>query len=209
MAAFLYSNRSSWFTAVGYSPAAMADDAPLSRDDVLARVRARVLAAARARLSPADAEDLTQDALLLLSTKYAHVEAPEELVALGVRIVALKRSALWRKASRRKELGETPAPPVEPGSGDPLDRRPGDAPDPEAIAHDRQRLEIFVEAAARLDGRCREILRRKLQGASFVEIALELGRSVGTVYSWDWRCHQRLKGLLGDRWAFVSGEEPR
>ena len=177
--------RSSWFTALGYSPAAMADEARLSRDEVLARVRARVLAAARARLSPADAEDLTQEALILLSTKYAHVAAPEELVALGVRIVALKRSALWRKAARRKALGETEVAPADPTDGDPLDRRPGDSPDPEAIAAGRQRLAIFVEAAARLDGRCREILRRKLQGASFVEIALELGRSVNTVYSWD------------------------
>jgi RNA polymerase sigma factor (sigma-70 family) len=201
--------RSSWFTALGYSPAAMADEPGLSRDEVLARVRARVLAAARARLSPADAEDLTQEAMILLTTKYAHVAAAEELVALGVRIVALKRAALWRKAARRQAAGDTPVAPVDPTGGDPLERAPADSPDPEAIAHARQRLSLFVEAAARLDGRCREILRRKLQGASFVEIAFELGRSVNTIYSWDWRCHKRLKALLGDRWAFVAGEEAR
>lgn len=201
--------RSSWFTALGYSPAAMADEAALSRDEVLARVRARVLAAARARLSPADAEDLTQEALVLLTTKYAHVAAAEELVALGVRIVALKRTAFWRKAARRQAAGDTPLGPVDAADGDPLERAPTDEPDPEAIARARQRLAIFVEAAARLDGRCREILRRKLQGASFVEIASELRRPVNTVYSWDHRCHQRLKRLLGDRWAYVSGEEPR
>ncbi len=199
---------SCWFAALGYSPAAVADEAG-SRDEVLARVRARVLAAARARLSPADAEDLTQDALILLTTKYAHVGAAEELVALGVRIVALKRTALWRKLARRRAAGDTPAAPLDSTSGDPLERASGDSPDPEAIAHVRERLSMFVEAAARLDGRCREILRRKLQGASFVEIAFELGRPVNTVYSWDWRCHQRLKALLGDRWAFVSGEEAR
>ena len=209
MAAVLYPERSSWFTALGYSPAAMADEAGLSRDEVLVRVRARVLTAARARLSLADAEDLTQEALILLTTKYAHVAAAEELVALGVRIVALKRTAFWRKAARRQAAGDTPLGPVDPGDGDPLERAPADAPDPEAITHDRQRLSIFLEAVTRLDGRCREILRRKLQGASFVEIASELGRPVGTVYSWDHRCHRRLKALLGDRWAFVSTEEPR
>ena len=209
MAAVLYPERSSWFTALGYSPTAMAEGAALTRDEVLARVRARVLAAARARLSPADAEDLTQEALMLLTTKYAHVAAAEELVALGVRIVALKRTALWRKAARRRAMGDTPAAPVDPGDGDPLERAASVAPDPEAIAHARERLSMLVEAAARLDGRCREILRRKLQGASFVEIAFELGRPVNTVYSWDWRCHRRLKALLGDRWGFVSGEEPR
>ena len=152
---------------------------------MLERVRARVLGAARARLSPADAEDLTQELLVLLTTKYAHVGAPEELVAIGVRIVAFKRAALWRKAT--------------------LDAA-SEAPDPEAVARSRQRLSMFVEAASRLDGRCRQLLRRKLEGASFAEIAAELGRSVNTVYSWDYRCHQRLKTFLAERWAFVSGE---
>jgi len=209
MAAVLYPDRSCWVTALGYSPAAMADEVALSRDEVLARVRARVLAVARARLSPADAEDLTQEALVLLTTKYAHVAAPEELVALGIRIVAFKRSAFWRKATRRKQMDVPPSGPVDPADGDPFDRVPAGSPDPEAIALAKQRLSIFVEVAARLEGRCREILRRKLQGASFVEIAAEFGRPVGTVYSWDYRCHQRLKALLGDRWGFVSGQEER
>jgi len=193
--------------ALGYSPGAMTEDAALERDEVLVRVRARVLAAARAWVSPADAEDLAQETLLLLSTKYAHVSAAHELVALGVQIVVRKRLALWRKAARRKGLGETQLAPVDRTDGDSLDRTPDDVPDPEAIARDRQRLSILVEAASRLDGRCREILRRKLQGASFVEIAAELGRPVNTIYSWDWRCHKRLKSVLGDRWAYVAGRE--
>ena len=209
MAAVLYPERSSWFTALGYSPAAMADEGALDRDEVLARVRARVLGAARARLSPADAEDLTQEALVLLTTKYAHVTAAGELVALGIRIVAFKRAAFWRKAARRQKLDGPSPGPVDPGGDDPLERVPGTLPDPEEAAIAKQRLATFVEAAARLDGRCREILRRKLQGASFVEIAGELGKPVNTVYSWDHRCHQRLKALLGDRWAFVATEEPR
>ena len=80
-------------------------------------------------------------------------------------------------------------------------------PWPDTVAADRERLRLFAEAAARLEGRCREILRRKLEGLSFVEIAAELGRPVNTVYSWDFRCHQRLRKLLGDRWGFVAGEE--
>jgi RNA polymerase sigma-70 factor (ECF subfamily) len=179
----------------------MADDASrLSRDDVLARVRARILAFARARLSPDDAEDLTREALVLLTTKYAHV-APEELVAIGARIVAFERTALSRKATRRQAAAESPA-----GADDaPLDA-PSEAPDPEEIAHKRQRVAMLVEAAGRLEGRCRQLLRRKLEGASFVEIAAELGSPVNTVYSWDHRCHKKLKDLLAERWAFVSGE---
>ena len=194
--------------ALGYSPGSMAAGG-LDRDEVLARVRARVLAAAAAWLSRPDAEDVAQETLVLLTTKYAHLAAAEELVAIGARIVRLKRLARWRKAARRRALGDTPVPAGQDGENEPFDPE-GEAPDPEAIARGRQRLSMLVDAAAQLDGRCREILRRKLQGASFVEIAEELGRPVNTVYSWDHRCHQRLRTLLGDRWAFVSGqEEPR
>jgi RNA polymerase sigma factor (sigma-70 family) len=188
---------------VGHNPATMAHSgAGGGREDVLARVRARVLGYAVKRLqSPADAEDLTQEAMVLLATKYAHVAAPEELVAVGLRIVSFKCRAFWRKATRRRMLGESPSP-------DPADESldaPSSTPDPEEMARTRQRLAMLVEAAARLEGRCRQILRRKLEGASLVEMAAEFGRPVNTVYSWDYRCHQKLKTLLAERWAFVSG----
>jgi len=192
---------------LGYSPGAMSAEPPLPRDEVLALVRARVLAAARAWLSPADAEDVAQETLLLLSTKYGHVAAAEELLPLAARIVRFKRLAHWRKAARRRELGETAPPAGEDRDADGFAESESGAPGPEATARARQRLALLLAAAARLDGRCREILRRKLQGASFVEIAAELGRPVNTVYSWDYRCHQRLRTLLGERWSFVSGLE--
>jgi RNA polymerase sigma factor (sigma-70 family) len=175
-------------------------DEPLSRDAALEALRLRILAAARRRLSPADAEDLTQETLLLLATKYAHVGEASELVALGIGILRKKRADLWRKAARR---GETSA--GETDGRTMADERPS----PDTVARDRERLRLFIEAAARLDGRCREILRRKLEGMSFVEIARELGRPVNTVYSWDFRCHERLRKVLGPRWGFVSGEEER
>ncbi len=204
--AFAFERSSPW-PGSGYSRHAMAErTAALGCDETLARVRARILAFARARLSPDDAEDLTQDALVLLTTKYAHVAALEELVALGARIVHFKRAAHWRKAARRRAVGEAEAPSADDGAADVFELAPSAAPDPETIARVRQRLAMLVEAAGRLEGRCRDILRRKLEGASFVEIAAELKRPVNTVYSWDYRCHQRLKTLLAERWAFVSGD---
>jgi RNA polymerase sigma factor (sigma-70 family) len=187
--------------AVRYSPARMATgDEPLSRDTALEALRLRILAVAGRRLSPADAEDLTQETLLLLATKYAHVSEPSELVALGVGILRKKRADLWRKAARRGEASaEEPDPRTLPDAG----------PLPDVQARDRERLRLFAEAAARLDGRCREILRRKLEGMSFVEIARELGRPVNTIYSWDFRCHQRLRKILGARFRFVAGEDER
>lgn len=199
--------RSSWRPALGYSRARVViGAAEEGREQGLTRVRARVLAFARARMDHADAEDLTQDVMVLLATKYAHVDAVEDLTALGVRCAALKRTAWWRKAARRRGLGETSAP-GGPDAPPPADLASDGAPDPEAAALARQRLTLFVGAADQLDGRCREILRRKLEGASFVEIAAELGRPVNTIYSWDHRCHKRLRALLGARWGFVSGQE--
>jgi len=198
--------RSSPRTTLGYSRVRMALDAAADqREQALVIVRRRVLAYARRRLAPADAEDLTQDVMLLLATKYAHVTAAEELVALGVRSTALKTMAHWRKTARRRVAGESPVPDGEDASR--AERTPDAAPDPEAVALGRQRLTLLVEATAQLDGRCREVLRRKLAGASFVEIAAELGRPVNTIYSWDHRCHERLRALLGARWGFVSGQE--
>lgn len=186
-------------TGLRYSPARMAPrDEPLSRDAALAAIRSRVLAVARRRVPPADAEDLAQEVLLLLATKYAHVEDPPELVALALGILRKKRSERWRKAARRGEnRGEDPATLPLP------DARPS----PDTVATDRERLRLLARAAARLDGRCREILRLKLEGRSFVEIARLLGRPVNTVYSWDFRCHGRLRALLGERFGFVAGEE--
>ena len=192
-------------TGLGYSRARtsmveLTRELTLTRDAALASLRLRILSAARRRLSPADAEDLTQEVLLLLTTKYAEVEDPGQLVALALGILRKKRADLWRKCARRGEAS------AEDVTEVPL---PDGSPGPDTIAADRERLRLFAEAAARLEGRCREILRRKLEGLSFVEIAAELGRPVNTVYSWDFRCHQRLRTLLGDRWGFVAGGEGR
>ena len=203
-------DRSLSFRGLGYSPARMVVvDPPLDQEAVLEKVRARILSAARRGLSPADAEDLTQETLLLLSTKYAHVEAPEELVALGVTILRKKRLAFWRKGTRRQALGETPLPSGDDDDRDPLEAVASRDPNPEEITSARERLDLYVAAAARLGGRCREVLRRKMGGESFVEIAAAFGRPVNTIYSWDHRCHQRLRKLLGEHLAFVSGEEGR
>jgi RNA polymerase sigma-70 factor (ECF subfamily) len=184
----------------------MADErVGLSREEALTRLRARLVAYASKRLELQDAEDLAQDTLMVLTTKYAHVAAPEELTAVSIGIVKRKMLAFWRKAKRRREKGDVPAPEREDGS--PLDA-PSDAPGPEELAHLRERRAMVVEAVAQLGGKCREILRRKLEGASVVEIAAAFGRPVNTVYSWDHRCHERLKSVLAERWASVTAEVP-
>jgi RNA polymerase sigma-70 factor (ECF subfamily) len=200
--------RSFQVRGLGYSPARMVvADSPLTREATLERLRARMVAVARRGPFPDEAEDLAQDTLLVLTRKYAHVEAPEELVALGITILKKMQSSRWRKAKRREALGHSPLPSRGADDRDPLEDAASGGPDPEEVVRRRQRVQILVEAVERLDGRCRELLRRKLEGESFVQIAASLGRPVGTVYAWDNRCRKRLRKLLGGQLGFVLGRE--
>ncbi len=197
-----------WVRGLGYSPTRMmVADSPLTREATLEKLRARMVAAARRGPFPEEAEDLAQDALVVLTGKYSHVEAPEELAALGITILKKLQSARWRKAKRREALGHSPLPAREEDDRDPVEDVVSEGPDAEEIVRRRQRVQALVEAVSRLDGRCRELLRRKLEGESFVEIAASLRRPVGTVYAWDNRCRKRLRKLLGAQLGFVLGRE--
>jgi RNA polymerase sigma-70 factor (ECF subfamily) len=56
-------------------------------------------------------------------------------------------------------------------------------------------------AFGKLGERCRELFRYKLAGLPFPEIRTKMGAaSVNTVYTWDLRCRQRLRELMGDAW---------
>ena len=197
-----------WVRGLGYSPARMmAADSALTREATLEKLRARMRAAARRGPFPEEAEDLAQDVLVVLTRKYSHVDAPEELAALGITILKKLQSARWRKAKRRQELGHSPLPTREENDRDPLEDVASEGPDPEEVLWRRQRVRFLVEAIRRLDGRCRDLLRRKLEGESFVQIAAALGRPVGTVYAWDNRCRKRLRKILGAELGFVLGKE--
>ncbi len=157
------------------------------RDETLGLLRQRLLAFARRRLEPAAAEDIAQEALLLLTTKYAHVRDADELRRVGIEIARKKMAGHWRRAQRR---GETRA--VDPLAVHLPDGTPG----PEDVAVRRQRLDRLRSAVARLGGRCREIVRLKLEDRTFPEIAEVLKAKLNTVYSWDHRCTERLRELL-------------
>jgi RNA polymerase sigma-70 factor (ECF subfamily) len=75
------------------------------------------------------------------------------------------------------------------------------SPDPEQETRRREARERLAAALRRLDGRCREVFRLKLEGRTFPEIqGILKARSLNTVYTWDFRCRKRLLELLGGRW---------
>ena len=161
-------------------------------DQTLRLLRERIVAFAASRLQREFAEDLAQEVLVVLMEKYRHVEALEELLPLGLQIMRYKMLGAHRRSARRGEyktvdVNELPLP------------NPG--PDPETLARQRQARERLKAALLKLEGRCREIFRLKLEGRNFPEIQGILGAgSLNTVYTWDFRCRKQLLKLMGGQW---------
>lgn len=62
----------------------------VDREQILSRLRERIVAYAASRLQRDVAEDLAQEVLMVLEEKYRAVEALDELVPLGFRILRFK-----------------------------------------------------------------------------------------------------------------------
>lgn len=163
-----------------------------SREEILARIRERIVAFAASRYVKDSAEDLAQEVLMVLHGKYAHVEALEELLPLAFQIMRFKLAAHWRKEERHQTRWN-----VDPEEF-PI---PSDAPSPHEAMARRECLDRLCRTMRELGPRCREIFKLKLQGRSFPEIR-ELLKvdSLNTVYTWDHRCRRELLERMGGQW---------
>ena len=129
---------------------------------------------------------------MLLHEKYAHLDRLEDLLPLSLQIVRFKIMSLRRKAVRRGEytqvsVTDIPLPDLDANPADAFERK--------------EMLDRLSRAMAQLGGRCREILRLKLQGKSFPEIQRILGAgNLNTVYTWDHRCRKNLLDAMGGDW---------
>ena len=158
-------------------------------DSVLAQVRARVFGFAASRVSRDMAEDIAQDTLLLLSTKYAHLSGVADLVPLSMRIARLKLMNHWRKARRAPVLSvDGPNPPPEPSAEE----------DVEDGVHRQMMLQGLLRGIDTLSERCRRLMALRLEGRDFEEIRQVMSvDSINTVYTWDNRCRKSLRETLG------------
>ena len=164
----------------------------MQRDEILARLRERIIVFAASQLSRDIAEDIAQEVLLLLHTKYREVGLLEDLLPLSLQIARFKIVSLRRKAHRRGEDTQVQIEDVPVASV---------GLDPAAILEKKEMLERLTAALAKLEGRCRELFRLKLQGKGFAEIQQILGvKSINTVYTWDFRCRKQLLERLGGSW---------
>ena len=161
------------------------------RERILAALRERILAYATSRIGRDQAEDLTQETLLLLEQKYAHLDSIEDLLPLSFQILRFKIGDWRRKASRRGEFHAVDASslPLADGTAGIL-----------AALERRELQQRLAAALSHLEGRCRELFRLKLEGKSFAEIRARLGAaSINTVYTWDFRCRRSLMELMGGK----------
>lgn len=164
----------------------------MERDEILLRLRERIVAFAASRIAGDAAEDLAQETLMLLHDKYAHVTRLEELFPLSMRIMRFKMVAMRRKSYRRGEAGQVSVDDIQ---------IPDSAPDPATFVERKEMMERMTAAIAKLGTRCREIFRLKLLGRSFAEIQVEMSAaSINTVYTWDARCRKQLLDEMGGHW---------
>ena len=160
----------------------------MDRDQILDRLRERILRYAASKLSKDAAEDVTQEVLLVLHEKYTALERMEDLVPLSLEIARFKIWGARRKSVRRGENTSVTVDdlPLAGTQADPLEQ-----------TERRERLDRLESALKELGDRCRELFRLKLQGHSFPEIRKRLKvESLNTLYTWDSRCRKQLAEKL-------------
>lgn len=163
-----------------------------SREEILLKLRERIVGFAASRLQRDAAEDLAQEVLVLLHEKYAHLDKLEDLLPLSLQIVRFKMMALRRKSQRRGEYTQVPVDEIQVADG---------AADPLAMAERREMRERLLAAVAQMEDRCRKLFALKLEGKSYAEIQGILGvGSLNTIYTWDFRCRKHLLELMGGGW---------
>ena len=170
----------------------------MTRDEILERLRERMVGFAASRIQRDAAQDIAQEVLMVIHEKYGHLERLEDLMPLAFEILRFKMIALRRKAVRRGEYNRVSVEDIQlKDAGD----------DPEAEAERRELRARLIEAIGRLGERCRRMIALKLEGKNFIEIQKILGAaSVNTVYTWDYRCRKQLLEIMGGSWTKSSDE---
>jgi RNA polymerase sigma-70 factor (ECF subfamily) len=164
----------------------------MDRDQILAALRERILAFATSRVSREQAEDLTQDVLVILHEKYPRVVELTELVPLAFQVLRFKMLDTHRKSVRRGEYNHA--------SVDELPLADPDA-DPVTQLDQKQRVDRLLAAIMQLGERCRNLFKWKLEGKTFPEIQKLMGQaSINTIYTWDLRCRKQLLVLMDGSW---------
>jgi len=177
---------------MGILPTGSVEKAAGSKQEILQKLRERIVRFAASRIQRDAAEDLAQEVLILLHEKYGHLDQLEDLLPVSLEIVRFKMLAYRRKAHRHGEYNQVSVDEVQLTDG---------AADPLAAAERTEMRERLIASVSRLGDRCRKLLALKLDGRTFAEIQAALGAaSINTIYTWDFRCRKHLLELMGGGW---------
>ena len=155
-----------------------------TREQLLTGLRERIVSYAASRVGRDFAEDLAQEVLLVIETKYGNLEKVEDLMPVSFQILRFKMQDLRRKQSRRGEFTavDVTTMPLTDGAAGQL-----------AMLERDELLHRLHAALAAMEDRCREMFRYKLDGRNFPEIQkLMQAASINTIYTWDLRCRKLL-----------------
>src|SRR5580658_8701382 len=144
-------------------------------------VRVRIVGFATYLGCGSDSEDIAQETLLVLHSRYAEVEDRGEMLKLATRICANLAMNWRRRKSNSARTMEVPE-----AMADPVGRSP------ESAVIERQLQELLVKAIHESDERCKELLRLRMGGAKTKDIAAQTGAKPGAVDTAYFRCLQRL-----------------
>ncbi len=176
-------------SAKGSVSAKSLDQASGSREEILGKLRERIVGFAASRIQRDAAEDLAQEVLILLHDKYGHLDRLDDLLPLSLKIVRFKMLAYRRKARRHGEYAQVSPEEVQTPDG---------GIDVLTAMEQQEARERLIAAVEALGERCRKLLALKLEGKSFAEIQTALGvSSINTIYTWDFRCRQQLMESIG------------
>ena len=167
-----------------------------AREQLLTGLRERIVSYAASRVGRDFAEDLAQEVLLVLETKYGYLEAMEDLVPVSFQILRFKMQDWRRKQARRGEFTAVDSTELQLAHG-------GEG---QLAMLEREELLARLRAALEtMESRCREMFRLKLEGRSFAEIQQQMAAAtINTVYTWDFRCRKLLLERLN-----AGRREPR
>jgi RNA polymerase sigma-70 factor, ECF subfamily len=173
---------------VASTPIKTREQVSAAREEMLAKLRERIVGFAASRMQRDAAEDLAQEVLILLHEKYGDLDRLEDLLPLSLKIMRFKMLAYARKARRHGEFTQV--------SPDEVQVPDGHA-DALSTLEQREARGRLIAAISQLGERCRKLLALKLEGKNFAEIQAILGAgSLNTVYTWDFRCRQQLAEAL-------------
>src|ERR1700728_4556812 len=125
------------------------DQASSSREEILRKLRERIVGFAPSRMQRDAAEDLAQEVLILLHEKYGNLDRLEDLLPLSLQIVRFKMLAHRRKARRHGEFTQVSPDEIQ---------MPDGRIDALTAMEQREARERLMAAISGMGERCRKLL---------------------------------------------------